>query len=151
MVRKCKHHGDTIFSQRADGYWSCMKCAASRTTNAQQSLKQRMVDYAGGCCTICGYNGYIGALEFHHIKPSTKSFEINSRTKKTWEAILAEIEKCILLCSNCHKEVHAGITLLTDRRYKVWENCNVTQLGDTDGTTDRHTYPSHRNRNEDKR
>lgn len=122
MVRKCKHHGETIFTQRSDtGYWRCMKCDSDRASKLGRSLKQRMVEFAGGECLICSYDGYIGALEFHHIKPSTKSFEINSRTTQPWELILLEIEKCVLLCSNCHKEVHAGVALLTDRRYKVWK------------------------------
>ncbi len=126
MVRKCKHHGETVFSQLNNGYWRCLKCASDYQTKTNQSLKTRMVDHAGGCCVVCNYDGYIGALEFHHIKPSTKSFEVNSRCKKTWEAILTEIEKCVLLCSNCHKEVHAGVTLITDRRYKEWVNVDGT-------------------------
>ncbi len=122
MVRKCKHHGESIFSQDNRGYWVCLKCKARQTSEAGRSLKQKMVDYAGGCCIVCQYDGYIGALEFHHVNPATKSFEVNSRCKRSWDAIIEEIAKCVLLCSNCHKEVHAGVTLLTDRRYKEWVN-----------------------------
>ncbi len=123
MVRKCKHHGDTVFSQNSTtGYWQCLKCGNDRQNTTNRSLKQRMVDVVNGSCLICGYDGYIGALEFHHVNPATKSFEVNSRCKRSWDAIIEEIAKCVLLCSNCHKEVHAGVTLLTDRRYKEWVN-----------------------------
>lgn len=64
-----------------------------------------MVNYFGGKCTICGYNKYIGALEFHHLDSTEKDFRI-SGSGLSFKKILVEAEKCILVCSNCHKELH---------------------------------------------
>lgn len=63
----------------------------------------------GNKCNICGYNKYNGALEFHHLDKNEKDFDVSSRNISSFERGLEESKKCILLCSNCHKEVHAGI------------------------------------------
>lgn len=68
--------------------------------------KERAVTYKGGACIRCGYNKCLAALEFHHIDPTTKEVLGKELRSKTWEVIKAEIDKCILLCSNCHKEEH---------------------------------------------
>lgn len=67
------------------------------------------IDSKGGCCSKCGYKKCFSALEFHHIDPSTKKFELNARTLLSKSAIdvKTELEKCILLCANCHRELHA--------------------------------------------
>jgi len=56
------------------------------------------------CCEVCGYDDY-RALCFHHRDPDTKSFELSQGPNRTYEAIDAEIDKCAILCSNCH-EIH---------------------------------------------
>ena len=65
----------------------------------------------GGKCqnTSCGYSKYLGALEFHHID-NNKSFSIseNGHTR-SWDILKNELNKCIMLCSNCHKEIHANL------------------------------------------
>lgn len=62
-------------------------------------------------CELCGESESV-CLEFHHLDPSTKSFGLSHVTTQSDEAINEEIQKCILICSNCHKKVHAGIILL---------------------------------------
>jgi hypothetical protein len=121
MVRKCEWHGDTVFSLTSKkgrkDTWRCLKCGNEQTKAIQRTLKHKAVDVLGGKCMICDYDIYIGALEFHHLDPSTKSFQLSvGNLGKPWDRVLAEIEKCALLCSCCHKEVHAGVALLTDRR-----------------------------------
>lgn len=70
-------------------------------------LKEQAVAYLGGHCQICGYNRCISAFDFHHTDPNTKDFTISERM--VWSAELeAELKKTILLCANCHREVHAG-------------------------------------------
>lgn len=70
-------------------------------------LKEKAVEYLGGSCSICGYNKYIGALEFHHKDPNLKDFAIgNKGYSKSWERIKDELDKCICVCSNCHRELH---------------------------------------------
>lgn len=87
----------------------CRKCNREHALNRQHKIKQLCVDYKGGCCQLCSYNKYIGALVFHHINPLEKDFAIarihNNFNIKT----ISELDKCILLCANCHSEVHAGL------------------------------------------
>ena len=62
---------------------------------------------------ICGYDRYLGALDFHHLDPNKKSFGLSKKgLTHSWEKIKSEIDKCILVCANCHRELHAGITQL---------------------------------------
>ncbi len=68
-------------------------------------VKKKLVEYKGGKCEICDYNKCIGALEFHHKNPNEKDFTIGG---KSWsfDKLKKEVDKCILVCSNCHKEIH---------------------------------------------
>ena len=70
--------------------------------------KIKLVLIKGGCCSECGYNKNLAALEFHHVNPKEKETQLDARTltNRTWEFILKEAEKCILICSNCHAEHH---------------------------------------------
>lgn len=73
-------------------------------------MKLRSLEYKGSKCQLCGYSKCIRALEFHHINPSDKSFGIARKgNTRSWSRIKEELDKCILLCSNCHAEVEAGI------------------------------------------
>ena len=79
-----------------------------RERSYYQSVKQRVVDYKGGKCQVCGYNKCITALEFHHLDPSKKDFTISGGTK-SFEKLKPEIDKCICVCANCHREIHSGL------------------------------------------
>lgn len=72
--------------------------------------KLRAIDYKGGCCVNCKYNKCPAALQFHHMDPTQKDFSISkSGISRAWERIQAELDKCILLCANCHAEEHNNI------------------------------------------
>jgi len=76
----------------------------------RHKVKQMAIDYKGGCCQECGYDKYNGALEFHHLDPNEKDFSLGYKGHCTaWEKVKKELDKCVLLCSNCHKEVHASL------------------------------------------
>ena len=75
-----------------------------------KKTKEKLIEYKGGKCQICGYNKCISALEFHHLDPSQKDFNISGGTK-SFEKAKIEVDKCVLVCSNCHREIHAGLTL----------------------------------------
>lgn len=70
-----------------------------------------MVESMGNKCQICGYNRCHAALELHHLDPSQKEFTFGTviANPKAWHRIEEELKKCILLCSNCHREIHANI------------------------------------------
>ena len=77
----------------------------------RKTLRQKAVDYGGGKCRVCGYKKCIGALSFHHKDPSQKDFGLSTRgMTRSWEKMQKEIDKCILVCANCHAEIHADIT-----------------------------------------
>lgn len=73
--------------------------------------KKRIIEAFGNCCGICGYNRCPDALEFHHLDPSQKEFTLGSvrATPKNWDSLVIELRKCVMLCSNCHREHHYGI------------------------------------------
>ena len=76
----------------------------------RQTVKARAVALLGGSCVVCGYHKHPGALDFHHIDPTTKSFGISSGgLSRSWQVIQAELAKCVLLCANCRREVELGL------------------------------------------
>lgn len=85
------------------------------TSKRRLRLKKTLVGIKGGKCQICGYSKCLVALDFHHIDESSKSFELSQRDlMRNWQKILEEAKKCVLVCSNCHREIHAGMTSLDD-------------------------------------
>ena len=78
------------------------------TSSYRREVKRKLIEYKGGKCQICGYNRYQEALEFHHLDPSQKDFTISGGTK-SFESLKPEVDKCILVCANCHREIHAGL------------------------------------------
>jgi DNA-binding transcriptional MerR regulator len=74
-------------------------------SNKRYQIKKELVDYKGGCCEICGYNKSLRALQFHHINPKEKDFNIGGVTTLN-ESVKNELNKCILVCANCHSEIH---------------------------------------------
>jgi len=71
----------------------------------RQELKLRAIAHMGGHCAICKYDNPVG-LQFHHVDPHRKDFEIS--TSLSWDRIVVELGKCVLVCANCHLEIHAG-------------------------------------------
>lgn len=74
--------------------------------------KEKGIEYKGGKCEICGYNKCNSALEFHHIDPTNKSFTPSKNMNLAWEKLKLELDKCILVCANCHREIHEKLILL---------------------------------------
>ncbi len=78
----------------------------------RKKVRQMAIDYKGGKCEICGYRRCPEALEFHHPEETGKDFGISNKGyTRSWRRILKEIEKCHLLCVNCHREVHSKLQL----------------------------------------
>jgi len=82
----------------------------------RRKLKEMVIEYKGGICIICGYKNYAGAFDLHHIDGSTKEFGLSMQgLTRSWEKTKIEADKCVLLCANCHREVHGGVTPLPKR------------------------------------
>ena len=76
----------------------------------RKKLKGMALEYKGGKCISCGYNRCVSALDFHHIDASTKEFGVSlDGLTRSWERTRKELDKCVLVCANCHREIHAGI------------------------------------------
>ena len=84
----------------------CSECSGAYDKERYTKLKKLAVEFLGGKCSKCGYNKYYGALDIHH--PGKKSDNWGKLRKRTWEHIRAVLikDKCVLLCSNCHREHH---------------------------------------------
>lgn len=111
---RCK--GDkplTEFYQRRGkegGSVYCKPCTSDQTLERQRAFKLKSIEYKGGKCVCCGYDKYQGALEFHHLDPNEKDFTLSHVKLTTFnEEIKKELDKCVLVCANCHREIHAGI------------------------------------------
>lgn len=83
---------------------TCRPCLAEKSRLKHIETKRLSVNYLGGKCARCGYQRCLSALDFHHKDSSTKEFEIGS--KVNFEKIKEELDKCELLCRNCHAEHH---------------------------------------------
>lgn len=78
---------------------------------SHKGIKERAVQYKGGKCLHCGYDRSVWAMDFHHRDPLVKDFRIGYGTK-AWAKIQTELDKCDLLCRNCHFEEHERFPLL---------------------------------------
>lgn len=90
------------------------RCSSCTTKARRIALGAKAVAYAGGCCVICGYQRCAMAFDFHHLRD--KSFNVSQAIARTrsWDVIRAEIDKCVLLCACCHRELHAGVAQLPE-------------------------------------
>jgi len=110
IERRCPQHGRTRFVLENRGSYRCMKCRRADVSAWRRRAKQRLVEEAGGKCKACGYDRYLGALQFHHLDPSTKTFSLSRRgCTRAFAELKAEAAKCVLLCANCHAEVESGV------------------------------------------
>jgi hypothetical protein len=76
----------------------------------RKKIREKAIIFAGGKCIRCGYNKYPEVLEFHHKDPLKKDFNISMKGHcRSWGRVKEEIKKCILLCANCHRELHVEL------------------------------------------
>lgn len=113
-VGRCPKHGVALKADRA-GTLRCGRCRAQAVVRRRRRVKEILLQEHGGCCVLCGYERYAGALQFHHVEPARKSFSLaRSGITRSLERSRAEASKCILVCSNCHAELKAGCTHLAN-------------------------------------
>src|SRR4051812_9100699 len=108
--RQCEHHGMTDFILEGRGTYRCKRCRSEAVARRRRIVKEMLVLEAGGRCSLCGYDRYAGALQFHHVDPSRKAFALSDRgISRSLSRAREESKKCVLLCSRCHAEVEAGV------------------------------------------
>lgn len=84
-------------------------CDTCKSYLQRKNSKEKAVELKGGKCQFCGYNKCVQALDFHHLDMSQKSAGVSSIFHMSWDKIEAEIDKCVLVCANCHGEIHDGL------------------------------------------
>ena len=102
----------------------------NKSTRYKNRQKQKAVEFFGGKCQICGYNKCLAALTFHHVDSESKLWNMSRIFYYKWETVLTELEKCILICANCHNEIHQGITefdkrLVKETMFLICECCKT--------------------------
>lgn len=84
--------------------------SSQATSDYRRRRKLNLIKVCGGKCNLCGYNKTAAALEFHHINPEEKDYGLASMgTCHQLETDLKEVKKCILVCANCHREIHENM------------------------------------------
>ena len=97
-VQSCERGHDSVTSS----------FEAIQARSISQKGKKR-VEEKGGKCIICGYNKCISSLDFHHKNPQEKEFGINECISYSYERLLKEVDKCELVCRNCHGEINEDL------------------------------------------
>jgi len=111
-IKTCKHHGVTEFvlrEQKTRKVMRCRKCAVDAVSRRRKNLKIKAINFKGNVCFDCGLRSEFPAVyDFHHLDPNEKEFSISRNgATRSWDKVKKEIEKCILLCSNCHRIRHS--------------------------------------------
>lgn len=107
--RICKRHGLQIYRKSGPSF-RCSQCLSEAVKRRRHKIKDMALEYKGSSCQSCGYDRCKRALEFHHIDEDLKEFGIGFKGEtRSWERTKAELDKCVLLCANCHREVHDGL------------------------------------------
>lgn len=111
MIRECKKHGPVDHYERKGRLngWKCKECNKAQQRKFKDKKKDMLLSMAGGKCKICSYCKCKDALHFHHLRD--KKFELQKEViaRIPLAVVLEEYNKCVLLCANCHSEVHAGV------------------------------------------
>jgi len=76
----------------------------------RKSCKARIIEAMGGSCCVCGYNKCQASLAMHHLDPKLKDFGFGKvmANPQNWASLIEELRKCVLVCNNCHGEIHDG-------------------------------------------
>lgn len=131
MLKLCLHCGQEFETQKnGTKRQYCFKCNPIGEQLSGSVLRKKIktwaLEYKGGKCEKCGYATSASALEFHHIDPSCKDFNISdSNLTLNWQSIKQELDKCILVCANCHREIHEeqiNSSIIVDLEKKIVSN-----------------------------
>lgn len=112
--RVCAGCGRRFLPNRSQGHhgYKCNTCVVHKH---REAVKAKAIAYKGGKCILCGYSKCSAALHFHHVDGSEKDFSIGGNHTRAWAKVQAELDKCILVCANCHAELHSVRAPLVQR------------------------------------
>ena len=104
ICRTCNIEGKEYYYSNAK--YQCKSCWNKRTAKSGKDKIQSLKDEYGRKCVVCGYNKCVDALEFHHTDPLEKEFHLGERRGLSVDKLRNELNKCMLVCRNCHAEIH---------------------------------------------
>ena len=104
LMRKCKNC-NRIYVYDPDKGHSKTVCNSCVVKGNRRRKRNKLIEYKGGKCQRCGYDRCKEALEFHHLDPKTKRFNISGNCSRSLKDLKKEADKCILVCANCHREI----------------------------------------------
>lgn len=141
LERTCEFCGKVFTYRRGKGSGP-RKCASCCTKQRHETFRMKLIEMKGGKCAQCGYSRSVSALCFHHRDPSEKRFSLSVSMNRAWETLVEEVQKCDLLCSNCHIELHAN----ADRTLHSGPHCEPHSgwIDDRFDKTDRYPPPDSR-------
>lgn len=111
-LAECRVHGPGM-EHRIQGVTKrkvCLACVREHVKRNRRETKSFLVEAFGGRCQVCGYHRTPNALEFHHLHEDLKTLGVSNSLNRSMTTLTRELELCVLLCANCHREVHAGVT-----------------------------------------
>ena len=108
LCKRCSETNPDNFYKSNGAKTKCKKCHTMETHYRQRMLKPKAIDYLGGKCADCGleHNNNSWVFDFHHRNPQEKEWSWGERRTSNWENCKKEIDKCVLLCANCHRTRH---------------------------------------------
>jgi hypothetical protein len=104
VMQKCKLCGKIYRDYQGRNRTRCGSC---NTKIRRFRAKAAAISFLGGKCRDCGWSGHQSVLEFHHLNTQRKEFAIGNVANKKWDVIKRELNKCLLLCANCHAVRHS--------------------------------------------
>lgn len=103
VVKTCPDCGDKHDQK-------CQRCFRCYFRSRKKQVREKVDQIVGTECWLCGYNRCRRNLCFHHVDPGTKDFGLTTRELMLkWDRVFAEMQKCVLVCGNCHGEIHEGL------------------------------------------
>lgn len=112
VVCKIEKDVESFYNKHKSYQPYCKKCSNLYHQNRLREVKLKMIEYKGGKCIKCDLkieDSHYAVFDFHHVDPSEKDQNFRSIKSQKWETIRKELDKCVLLCSNCHRIEHASI------------------------------------------
>lgn len=91
----------------------------------RKEVKNRIIYVLGGKCACCGYDKCNEALEVHHLNPEEKEFTIGDSYNLSWDTLSKELRNCVLLCANCHRELHQNLINITTSSFSEERNMEI--------------------------
>ena len=95
--------------------------------NGRRRTKERMIAAFGNQCCVCKKTYPLEIFEFHHLDPDEKNFGIGSVKSISWDCLVIELRKCVMVCANCHRLIDYGYITIPDEIVRFNESYSKWQ------------------------